>query len=330
MTTYERAAFKHVARPPSDKVYFNPLDDVGRLVLNHQFMTPQEARVALLDTTVYSIGAFQDWEEITRQAGFPCAAAQSRVLWVAQATERWKVTFEDLVRRKESTWNRAERNACDAIRLLWHSVRIGTDRHRVGTESGWDTFRANYEDILEIVERLVGETGIYHDEISRTLTLDTWVMYPLQTVAWKCRWPHLRRRALDLLLRIPKHEFIFYVPHYHTICSRIIEIEEACLNLSPGTVPSEDQLIPDTARVYDFSVAASPTMTDEHPLYSITFMTLPHGTEGAPVYHTEPLWLPPPPAGASMTPFNLMTRREWSQVGRTNRYAVESLSGVWV
>ncbi|PWY77255.1 hypothetical protein BO94DRAFT_568240 [Aspergillus sclerotioniger CBS 115572] len=328
VNTYEHAGLKHLIRAPREKVHVHPMDDRGQLILGRRFSTLPEARLGLLDLILYLIGTFQDWDQLTKEARLPSPPLTSWAVSVQQAAERWKVTFEALVQRKESTWGPGERNELDATRMLWYCIRLGTDRYRFATECGWDDLRATFEDIVESAERLLADSEHYPDKLSKTLNLDCQMLYPLQAVVWKCRWPHIRRRGLDLLRRIPKQELIFSAPNYHIVCSQIVAMEERALNLAPGTVPNKDMLPPDHARVYDFTITPASVTTTGHPPYNITFKTFPHGRNGAPEFLTEPIQLHPSLAGGTMLPVNLMKCRDWSNYNQPNDHAVEVLKGI--
>ncbi|PYI10622.1 hypothetical protein BO78DRAFT_414700 [Aspergillus sclerotiicarbonarius CBS 121057] len=326
VNTYEHAGLKHLIRAPRKKVH--ALDDRGQPMLGRRFWTLPGARLSLLDLILYLIGTFQDWEELTSEERLRRPPFMSLADSVRQAADRWKATFEALVQRKESTWGPGERNELDVTRLLWYCISLGTDRYRIATECGWDDMRAVFEDVIEISERLLADSQQYPDKLSKTLNLDCQMLYPLQAVVWKCRWPHLRRRGLDLLLQIPKQELVFSAPNYHTVCSRIMEVEESVFHLAPETAPNEDMLPPDHARVYDFVITPTPATTTEPLVYNITFKTFPHGCNGAPLFCTEPLQLVPSQAGGTMIPVNLMKRRDWTQYDQTSDHAIGGVEEV--
>ncbi|OOF93840.1 hypothetical protein ASPCADRAFT_209077 [Aspergillus carbonarius ITEM 5010] len=328
VNTYEHAGLKHLIRAPREKVHVHPMDDRGQLMLGRRFSTLPEARLGLLDLILYLIGTFQDWDQLTKQARLPSPPLASWAVSVRQAAEQWKVKFEALVQRKESTWGPGERNELDATRMLWYCIRLGTDRYRFATESGWDDSRATFEDIIEIAERLLADSERYPDKLSKTLNLDCQMLYPLQAVVWKCRWPHLRRRGLDLLRRIPKQELVFSAPNYYIVCSRIMEMEESVFNLAPGAIPNKNMLPPDHSRVYDFAITPIPVTTTHHPLYNITFKTFPHGRSGAPQFFAEPMQLHPSLVGGTMVPVNLMKCRDWSRYDQPHDQAIKVLEEI--
>ena len=72
---------------------------------------------------------------------------------------------------------------------------------------------------------------------------------------WKCRWPHLRRRGLVLLLRSPKREWLLEAERYHALFTRVIEFEKSTLSVPFIDTPDEDEedfLPPEHARIHDF------------------------------------------------------------------------------
>ncbi|BCR95142.1 Zn(II)2Cys6 transcription factor domain-containing protein [Aspergillus luchuensis] len=314
LNTYEMSALKHLVSAPQEKVHVNPVDAQGKLLLNWRFRTFHQARIALLDLMLYCIGEFPSRQELARLTNLPHSPVQQWAETFEHAAQRWVASFELLVQRKQSECGPAIKNEIDATRMLWYCYRLGLDRYRVANESGWDDFRAVYEDIVSIAERLLSDSDHYPDDVSKTISLDVQLLYPLQAVAWKCRWPDLRRRALGLLQRIPKQELIFYTPNYHAVCTRIMELEEGAIY--------KEMLPPDHARIYTFVISPTPATTADHPVYSITFTTFPQGRSSEPHFHTESLWLHPSQAGVTTTvpPVDMMKHRDWPPVARTDAH----------
>lgn len=325
LNTYERSGLKHLTSAPREKVLVNPVDAQGKLLVNWRFQTFHQARTALLDLMLYHIGTFRDWQDLARLTDLPYSPVLRWLDTFEHAAQRWMASFELLVQRKQSACGPAMDNEIDATRTLWYCLRLGLGRYRVANECGWDDFRAAYEDIVLIAERLLNDSEHYPDDVSKTMSLDVQLLYPLQAVAWKCRWPDLRRRALDLLQRLPKQELFFYTPNYHTVCSRIMELEESMMG--------NDMLPPDHSRIYSFTITPTPATTADHPIYSVTFTTFPHGRSSEPHFHTESLWLHPSQAGVAATipPVDMMQRRDWSPVAQTNAHTqLSSIPATWI
>lgn len=76
--------------------------------------------------------------------------------------------------------------------------------------------RAAFDHILALAETLA-DRDLFPDGLSRSLSLDMGLIFPLHAVAWKCRYPDLRRRGLAVLQRIPKREWMFDAERYHAV-----------------------------------------------------------------------------------------------------------------
>ncbi|OJJ66758.1 hypothetical protein ASPBRDRAFT_48707 [Aspergillus brasiliensis CBS 101740] len=321
VNTYEQTGLNHLISIPREKVHVNPVDAQGKLTLNWRFETFHQARIALLDLMLYYIGNFRDWQDLANVTDLPHSPALRWIDTFEHAARRWSANFELLVQRKQSACGPVTKNEIDATRMLWYCLRLGLDRYRVTNESDWDGFRALHEDIVSVAKRLLSDSENYPNDVPKTMSLDVQMLYPLQAVAWKCRWPDLRRQALDLLQRIPKQELLFHAPNYHAVCSRIMELEESTV--------CEGMLPPDHARVYSFVITSTPATTADHPIYSVTFTTFPHGRTSEPHFHTESLWLHPSQAGVTITvpPVDLMQRRD-CVTSRSDEYPHYSCTSV--
>lgn len=126
--------------------------------------------------------------------------------------------------------------------------------YATGNECSWDSARAEFEEMLSIVDSLISDITRFPDKGFRLLSLDFGKIVCFHLLAWKCRWPSIRRRALYLLGKVSKREWLLDTKHYHAIFSLIIEIEEAHLNLLPDDIIRWDLVPPEHARIYDFTI----------------------------------------------------------------------------
>ncbi|KAF7589562.1 hypothetical protein BBP40_004141 [Aspergillus hancockii] len=307
------------------KVLLNPVD-TGLLILADEFQTLREVRVAMIDLVTATAGVFQLLDENINKGLLPSAELLIIIDGLRRTRDRWKANFDDLVRRQEATWNKEQQDAADVIRLMWYATVMGTTTYRVDCECAWDVHQEDFEEILRIGELIVSDPDRYPDELSKTLSLDFGLLYPLHAVAWKCRWPRVRRRGLDLLRRMPRQEWWYDVDHYHTVFSRIMDIEEAHLDLRDGIVPDEAALIPEHVRVHDFYTVPTLTKVNGYSLYKLKFVTKPHGLEGERHITTEDLWLPAHHEGEAVAPFNLFCCKEWAKTERTNAQTVNMVT----
>jgi hypothetical protein len=166
----------------------------------------------------------------------------------------------------------------DSLRLVWAAMKIGVCAG-ISTEDKWDAHLSDFEEVIRITESLIpsGNAATDLKGIPPAFSFETSLIDPLTIVAFKCRWPHVRRKALDLLLRVPRREYFFDAVHTHIVLSRIMDIEEASLNLPPDVIPPENALPPASARVSYFFMSSQPVAEDD--VYEITFLMKQNGTD---------------------------------------------------
>lgn len=322
---------------PRDRILLNAVDNSGLVVLADRFETLREARVGLVDLVTAAVSLFQQMDHSVSEGQFPAASTLTLLNRIRFALDRWKANFEDLTRRRQSTWDKDQKSAANAIRIMWHSSDIGITTYRIDSESAWDAHRPVYEEIVQLVDSLISDPDRYPDELSKTLSLDPGLIFPLHAVAWKCRWPDIRRKGLDLLLRIPKREWLYDASHYHAIFSRIMAIEEAHLDLPSDTdrdtvaMEEESMLPPEHVRIHDFyTVPLPPTTSGCCSRYAVTFMSKPNGLNKEWHFQTENLSLQQQNSqtggnGEAVAPFNLLACKKWAMSDLTNPHTVNML-----
>lgn len=281
-------AASECGRRPFLDIFLNPVNLDGSLTLGESFETVSEARVGLMDLLTAGIRLTQS---ITAESTFhrekPIVEALNERGWLGSALQRWKTAWDDLVQQHQEFWGKEEKSAADFVRLIWHCANIESHTWISGTETAWDSYKVEYEEMIRLAESLLSDAHYFPDEPCRRISAELGVIFPLQAVAWKCRWPLLRRRALALLRQTSKRECLLDADHYHTIFSRIVEIEEGLFSLPPGAVPNEDTLPPEHVRVHHFYIAAQPASAMGGNLYAATFLTKPNGLDKEWHYQTE-------------------------------------------
>ncbi|CEO60880.1 hypothetical protein PMG11_05365 [Penicillium brasilianum] len=290
LSSFNTNAIEGAGGPPS-KFLLNPIDDNGALLLATRFETLAEARIGLVDmiTDATCVCNGLDDGPIQRPLADIDAVAVSHS--VRQNLERWQLKVDDLVHRQKCTWDSKEQQIADALSIVRLSTTFGIRAYEAKSECEWDMHRAEYEDLIRLADALVSDRVRFPDELSRTFSLDFGFIFPLHAVAWKCRWPRLRRQGLDLLLRTTRREWLFEARHYHAIFSRIMEIEEAGCGLLPGVRPDDDWLPPEDVRICDFLVDSRPTPRGQSSIYDVTFFSRPQGVDGPLASVTEQMRL---------------------------------------
>jgi hypothetical protein len=294
------------------RLLLNSVDDIGQLVLADQFETLREARVALLDLVSVSITSFEYFDQIVGHGELPMADILIFFDGMRTGLSQWKAKFEDLARRQEHSWNQKEQAAANVIHVMGFSGDIGMTAYQVNGESDWDAYRSDYEEFIQLAESLVSDQNHYPDPLAKVLSLDFGMIFPLHAVAWKCRWPHLRRKGLDLFHKIPKREWSLVSERYHAIFSQIMEIEESHLHLAPGTIPDENVLPPEHVRIHDFQMVPHRTSPGERPLFAVSFFRKPNGLDSDWHCQTEYLHLGASESAELAVPNNLIARRPWA------------------
>jgi hypothetical protein len=151
-------------------------------------------------------------------------------------------------------------------------------------ETVWDQFRPQYEDIIQRVESIVNDGNRFPDKQSKEFSFELGILPVLQFVTGKCRFPLLRRRALQVILAAPKRECIFDSSYLHALYERVMHLEEASLGLLEGQIPSDHQLPPESARIHHVDMPPLPSRPEGRP---VNFLSKPHGIQGSWHVHSE-------------------------------------------
>jgi hypothetical protein len=297
---------------PRSRLILHELVDGGPK-LAEKFETLREARVGLVDLVTASADLFQKLDHNAEIMASPTGDQMAASAGLRRGFELWKANFRDLRERREHTWSSEEKAAANVIRIMHLGSEMGVAAYVVSSECDWDKYRAQYEEIIGLAEELLSG-----DDGRRTMSLDLGLIYPLHAVAWKCRYPDLRRKGLDLLRRIPRQEWLLNARQYHAIFSRILKMEE-----DYARADNKDRLPPEEARVHDFFCLPQPGLDKDASRYAVTFLTKPDGLEGAWNFVTELLHLPGP--AGDLPPSNLLSCRHWANSDATNASTTASL-----
>lgn len=293
-------------------IFLNPISEQGELMFADRFENIIEARVALLDMIACANSHFYRFNNFRTHGPLDDPHSATVFKNIIKNLDRWQYLLDDLVIRRKTSWARKDQHSADAIRIIRISMSFGVTSFLADNECAWDSLRTEYEEAIELAERLVTDRDRYaSDGNSRTLSLDCGMIFSFHALAWKCRWPHLRRRALDVFRRIPKREWLLDMGHYHRIFSRIMELEENHLNLPPGAVPREDWLPPENVRIHDFKVVLIPGTPEWQTGYEVTFWSKPQGLDKPWLSLTENMQLGTP-SGSGAVPYNMISRKPWT------------------
>ncbi|KAL4876525.1 hypothetical protein BJY04DRAFT_223004 [Aspergillus karnatakaensis] len=301
---------------PRSRLILNAVEG-GRPTLPARFETLREARGALVDLVTATTELFQSLDY-----GVECGKPSNELIATASTDlqvkfELWVTKFRNLVQCGEPTWNKEEQSAAKVVKIMQLGAEMALAAYLFSSECEWDARRAGYEEIIQLAEALVNDPAHYPTEFSKALSLDLGLIYPLHAVAWKCRYPDLRRQGLALLLRIARREWLLDARQYHAIFSRIMEIEEQALGELYGSNEAQTILPLEYARIHDFFCLPQPTLLAEKPQYTVTFLSKPYGLDGPWHYMTENIELPTLGAG-DIAPSNLISTKRWASPDATD------------
>ncbi|KAL3457038.1 hypothetical protein BJX64DRAFT_29160 [Aspergillus heterothallicus] len=272
----------------------------GAPKLAERFETLREARVGLVDLVTASAELFQKLDNNVDSLASLTHDQMAASAELRSGYDRWKANFDDLLERREHKWSPGEKSAANVIRMMQLGSEMGLAAYIVTCECDWDGYKPAYEEIIRLAEVLVSQHSL-----SKHLSLDLGFIYPLHAVAWKCRYPELRRKGLELLLRIPRQEWLLDARHYHAIFAQILAFEENSTGADQvDAFPSE------TRRVHDFFCLPQPGLNGDTSRYAITLCTKLDGLDGPWTFTTEYIHLPGPIP--DLPPSNLLSCRRWA------------------
>ena len=238
--------------------------------------TIEQAKTMLLDLVnatvkfIQTVGEAKYTNEITMEM----LAEQIRL---QTFMNDWKNNFEYLQENDPSVRNDQIKVGCHLLQAIYTTMDIWLSAALYPNETAWDMFKEQFEDIVRLSGILVASSVRFPDELSKRFSFEMGIIPPLHFVAWKCRWPYIRRKALALLWASPRRECLFE-SHRSFVCfQRVMEVEEEGLGLPAGVLPGPDQLPPEEARIHQVDIAAAEPTPEGH---AIDFLMKPNGVHG--------------------------------------------------
>jgi hypothetical protein len=200
-------------------------------------------------------------------------AEQARLLGLM---DNWHLSFEHLRHNERINSTGQSANGYNVMLACTVSVRVWLEACLSPHETVWDNYKSQFEEMLELAEPVIYDNLRFPDEFSKSFSFELGIIPPLQFVAWKCRWPKIRRRALRLLRDAPRRECVFDSSYSYALYERVRILEESALNLNKGQAPADDQLPPEDARIHVIDLPPlAPTMNGR----AVNFLTRPSGAE---------------------------------------------------
>lgn len=238
--------------------------------------TIDKAKTALLDLVnatvkfIQSIGDAKYKDEITMEM----MAEQIRL---QTFMNDWNRNFEFLQQHDPSGQNEQIKLGCHLLRAVSLTINVWLAAALYPNETAWDVFKDEFEEIVRISGILIASSVRFPDELSKRFSFEMGIIPPLHFVAWKCRFPHIRRKALALLWTSPRRECLFESHRSFACFTRVMLVEEEGLNLRPGILPGPEDLSPEEARIHQVDIASVHPTPEGH---AISFLLKPYGLDG--------------------------------------------------
>jgi hypothetical protein len=200
-------------------------------------------------------------------------AIAEQVKLVSQISD-WKLNFGKLVEVESSSWSKSASASINVIVISHIAINIWLEACLSPYETTWDKYKFQYLELLRLAESVIDDPLRFPNEQSKFFSFELGIVAALQFVAWKCRWPLLRRRALVLLRASPRRESIFDTRYSAALYERVMVLEESALGLTEGQLPKEDQLPPEKARVHRIHMPPLPPTPNGT---AVNFLMKPYG-----------------------------------------------------
>jgi hypothetical protein len=262
-------------RPSLDLYSFSSASDrdTGHFSPHEQATTIEKAKTMLLDlvnATVKFIQTVGD-AKYTNEISMEMLAEQIRL---QTFMNDWKNNFKHLQENDPSVRDEHVKVGCHLLQAIYTTMDIWLAAALFPNETAWDIYKEQFEDIVRLSGILVASSVRFPDELSKRFSFEMGIIPPLHFVAWKCRWPHIRRKALALLWASPRRECLFESHRSFMCFQRVMEVEEEGLGLPHGVMPGPDQLPPEEARIHQVDIASAEPTPEGH---AISFLLKPNG-----------------------------------------------------
>ncbi|KAE9971605.1 hypothetical protein EG327_009792 [Venturia inaequalis] len=178
----------------------------------------------------------------------------------------WNLSFDHLMQNERTV----PMNGYNVMLSTTMSVRVWLEACLSPDEMIWDNYKSKFEEMVQLAEPIVYDSVRFPDEPSKSFSFELGIIPTLQFVAWKCRWPKIRRKALQLLRHAPKRECVYDASYAYALYEKVRELEESALNLSPGETPADDQLPPEYARIHVIDLPALASTSKGRPVNLLT------------------------------------------------------------
>jgi hypothetical protein len=189
---------------------------------------------------------------------------------------KWQANYLQLLEKQATTQTEHDKLGANLIHAISITLKLWLAAALAPNETAWDQYKEDYEKIVSLSRTLVPEVDS-SSKHSKHFSFEMGIIAPLHFVAWKCRWPHVRRKALALLKASPRRECLFESYDSCAVFTRVMLVEEECLGLPGHEVPAENELPTEESRIHQVDIAAAAPTSEGNP---INFLSKPFGISG--------------------------------------------------
>jgi hypothetical protein len=207
-----------------------------------KYSSISEAKRDLFDLLNTSLRFIESAGETKRNSaiGTDDIAEEIRIIGLL---EQWKILFEAFADQEQHAWSNVEVRAANILRTNFLAIRVRIAVALEMYETAWDKHESYYEEIVRLAEKVLsGEPSGY-------FSFEVGIISPLHFVAFRCRWPTIRRKALSLLYLHPRREGLYDSRRLYNIFKRVMLVEEFTLGIQPGQEPAPDNVPPEYATI---------------------------------------------------------------------------------
>lgn len=220
--------------------------------------------------------------------------AKYRLDNITNALDQWSLAFDLFLANSSGTRTRQEIRAATNLRILNIVAKVWLSSSVSAEESHFDEQTEAFSAIINLAAtmNLYNSTGaemLEDPPVASTpadrphsFTFEMGIIPPLYFVAIKCRVPSIRRTAISLLdTTMPRREGIWIASLYVAVAKRIIQIEEADLQIVGHKDEIGGELLPpEWMRVHDARIHSMAEEDLTERVQKVTFVMRPLGVGG--------------------------------------------------
>jgi hypothetical protein len=221
------------------------------------------------------VAAFIDFARINGNAKYsmnrnPAIAIEN--LRLLSEFDTWRTQLDELL--ASSYTPKMENAGINLLIAAFKAVRMWTESFLYPNETIWDAYKSDYDEILQLVASALDDSLRFPDQTSKSFAFEMPMIPILHFVAIKCRWPQIRRRAIDYLRMCPQRECMFTSRYSLILAEKVMEIEELSLPKGRSGVPADNALPSEASRIYHINF---PPLSGSRHGRAVNFLTKPQG-----------------------------------------------------